>query len=81
MRRAHHVGTRGVDGRMNHKRRGVEHAVRSAVDDFAVVVDQDQVGYLHLRECPAEGVHPEGGGIHGVAEGDVSGHACTNVSG
>lgn len=44
MRRAEHIRTRSVDGRVDHERRRVEQSARSAVDDFAVVVDEDQVG-------------------------------------
>lgn len=46
-----------------------------AVEDVAVVVDQEQVGRLHLVERDAVGVHPECVRVERVAHGYVAGHA------
>lgn len=72
MRRTHDVGPRGVNGPVDHEGRGIEHPHRTPVDDLAGVVHLDQVGGFDLREGDAEGVDPEGGGVDGVAEGDVA---------
>lgn len=76
MRCAQHVWAGGVDGRVDHERRCVEHAVGSAVDDFAVVVDLNQVRGFHQGESPAEGVDPEGCWVDRVTKGDMARHAC-----
>ena len=76
MRRTEHIRARGMDGRVDHKGSRVEHAIRAAVNDFAVVVDLDQVRGFNERERRAEGIHPERAWVDGVAQGDVAGHAC-----
>ena len=46
-----------------------------ALDDFALFVDQDQVGSADLREVHAEGIDPEPIGVLGIAHGDMAGDA------
>src|SRR6185437_3984472 len=46
-----------------------------AFDDFAAVVDQNQVRGADLREVHAERVHPEPIGALRVAHGDMAGDA------
>ena len=76
MRRAEHIRSSSVDSRVNHKGCGIEQPNRSSVEDLPAVAHLDQVGCFDLRERHAEWVHPEGGGIDRVAEGNVSCHAC-----
>ena len=71
VRSAHDVRPGLVDRRVYHVRGGVEQAVLAAVDDFAAVVHEDQVGFGDQAEGAAEGVHPEAVGLDGVAECDV----------
>jgi len=72
VRSAHDVRPGLVDRRVYHVRGGVEQAVLAAVDDFAAVVHEDQVGFGDQAEGAAEGVHPEAVRLHGVAQGDVA---------
>lgn len=72
---AHDVRPRLVDRRVDHVGGRVEQAVGPAVDHFARVVDQDEVGLGDQAEGPAEGVHPEAVRLHGVAQRDVACHA------
>jgi hypothetical protein len=46
-----------------------------ALKEFAVMVDEDQVGDADLAERHPEGVDPEGRGVLRIAGRDVSGHA------
>ena len=50
-----------------------------AVDDVAVVVDQDQVADLDVAEAHAERVDPEVVGELGVAHRDVAGDALAEA--
>jgi hypothetical protein len=75
MRSAHDIRPGFVDRGVDHVGGGVEQAVLAAADDFAGVVDEDEVGLGHEAEGAAEGVHPEAVGLHGVAERDVAGDA------
>jgi hypothetical protein len=79
MRSAHDVRPGFVDRRVDHVGGGVEQAVLAAADDFAGVVDEDEVGFGHEAEGAAEGVHPEAVGLHGVAERDVAGDALVEA--
>jgi hypothetical protein len=74
---AEDVWPRGVYGVVDHVGGGVEEAVIvvAAIDDLAGGVDLDQVARLDQGEGQAERVDPEGGGVDGVAEGDVAGDA------
>lgn len=62
-----------VDGGVDREGRTVD-AV-AALDDLAVVVDEQQVADLDVLEGDAEGVDPEVVGELGVAGGDVAGDA------
>ncbi len=73
MRSGDHVGAGGMDGCVDDERGSVDRL--GAVDDVAVVVDEDQVALLDVAEAHAERVHPEHVGILGVAYRDVSGDA------
>lgn len=57
---------------MDHESGRVEHAVGSAVDHLAGVVDLDQIGCLDQGERSAEGVHPESRWVDGVAKSDMT---------
>ena len=50
-----------------------------ALDDLALVVDQEQVAHPDLLEAHAERVHPEVVGQLGVAGGDVAGDALVEA--
>ena len=67
------VGAGLVDRRVEHERGPVDRLV--AVDDVAVVVDEDQVADPHVAEAAAERVDPEVVGELGVADRDVAGDA------
>jgi hypothetical protein len=41
MRGAEYIGSRGVNGGVDHKGRGIEHSIRAAVNDLAGMVDLD----------------------------------------
>jgi len=73
MRSAHDIRPGFVDCGVDHVGGGVEQTVLAAADDFAGVVDEDEVGFGHEAEGAAEGVHPEAVGLYGVAERDVAG--------
>jgi hypothetical protein len=75
MRSAHYIWSGFVDRRVDHVGGGVEQAVLAAADDFAGVVDEDEVGFGHEAEGAAEGVHPEAVRLDRVAERDVAGDA------
>jgi hypothetical protein len=75
VRSAYDIRPGFVDRRVDHVGSGVEQAVLATADDFAGVVDEDQVGLRHQAEGAAEGVHPEAIGLHGVAKRDVAGDA------
>ena len=68
-----HVGPGGVDLRVDDERGLVHRPV--ALDDLAVVVDEDQVLDPDLLEVHAERVHPEVVEPLGIAGGDVPGDA------
>lgn len=72
---AQHVRARRVNSRVDHERRRVEQPAGSAIDHFPGVADLDQIGGFDLRKGDAKRVHPEGGRVDGVAQGDVSGDA------
>lgn len=65
-----------MNSRVNHERRRIEHTVRSAINNFAMVIDLDQIRFLHEGKCPPKRVHPEGCWIDRVTEGDMTSHAC-----
>lgn len=65
-----------MDRRVNHKRGGVEHSIRSTVDDRAGVVDLDQVGCFDQGECRAKGIYPECGRVDGITKSNVAGNTC-----
>ena len=62
---------------MDHERGAVDRLV--AVDDVALVVDEDQVADAHVAEAHAERVDPEAVGELGVAHGDVPGDALAEA--
>lgn len=74
---AEHVWSGSVDGGMDHEGCCVEHAVGSAVNHLAGVVDLNQIGCLDQGERSAEGVHPESRWIHGVAKSDMTSDTYT----
>lgn len=76
MRSAKHIGPSVMNRRVDHECRGIEHTVRTTVNDLAVVIDLDQVRFRHQRECTTERVYPEGLRINGVSESDVTGDTC-----
>lgn len=43
MSSAEYIRARGVNSRVDHKGRGIEHAIRAAVNDFAGMIDLDQI--------------------------------------
>ena len=67
------VGPRGVDGRVDDERRAIDRAL--ALDDLAVVVDENQVRDADVAEVHPEGVDPEVVEQFGVARRDVPGDA------
>ena len=71
------VGPGLVDRRVDHERGPVDRL--AAVDDVAVVVDEDQVADAHVAEAEAERVDPEVVGELGVAHGDVAGDALAEA--
>lgn len=75
MRRAHDVGSRLVHRVVDYVPGDIQEPVLAAVDDLALLVDEDQVGCFDQAERGAEGVHPEGVRVYGVAECDVAGDA------
>lgn len=75
VRRAQHIRPSFMNRSVNHVRRCVQQSVFAAVDDFAGVVDEDEVGFGHQAESAPEGVHPEAVRVDRVAEGDVAGYA------
>src|SRR5438874_4397364 len=52
---------------------------RVALDDVALVVDEQQVGDADVAEARAEGVHPEVVEALRVARRDVAGHALVEA--
>ena len=58
--------------RMNHIRRGVQQPAWTTINNLPIVIDKDQIRALDHAERHAERVHPEGGGVDGVAERDVA---------
>ena len=80
VRSAQDVGPGGMDRGVDHEGCSVEEADRPPVEDLAFMADLDEVGGFDLREGDAERVHPEGGGVDRVAESDVAGHACQEIS-
>ncbi len=68
-----HVGTRGVDARVNGK--GGEIDFRGAFDDIATVIHKDKIGNANLAEVHAKGIHPEMIELLGIARGDVAGNS------
>src|SRR5471030_2145990 len=69
----HGVGPRGVYAGMDGEGGGVDRAV--ALDRFAQVVDQNQIGDTDVSEINAERIDPKAIGLLGVAGGDVAGHS------
>lgn len=68
VRRSDDVRPSTMDGGMDHESGSVEEADGSSVNDFAGVVDLDQVRSLDQGEGNAEGIHPEGFRINGVLD-------------
>ena len=64
-----------MNSAVNHKRRRVQQADLPARNHLPRMIDLDKVAALHEREGDAKGVDPEGVGVDGVADGDVSGDA------
>lgn len=56
---AHDVWSRCVDRGVDHVGCCVQEPAWSAIDDFAVVVDKDEIGGFDQGECNAEWVDPE----------------------
>ena len=73
MRRGDDLGSGLVDRRVDHERRPVDRGV--ALDDLALVVDEEQVARPHLAEALAERVDPEVVGALRIADRDVPGDA------
>ena len=71
------VGPGLVDRRVEHEGGPVHRLV--AVDDVAVVVDEDEVADAHVAEAEAERVDPEVVGELGVADRDVAGDALAEA--
>ena len=67
------VRVRGVDRGMNHEARLVDGVV--ALDDRALMVDEDQVGQLDLREVHRHRVGPVELRVLGVADCQMTGEA------
>lgn len=72
VRRAHDIWPSRMDGRMDHKRRSVQHTIRPTSNDGTFMIDLDQIGRLDQGESETERIHPKGRGIDGIANGDVS---------
>ena len=66
-----------MHARVDGKCCGVDRVV--ALDNFAFVIDQDQVGHTDLSEVDAEGVYPEPVRIARVACRDVARHALVEA--
>ena len=73
MGRGDDVGAGLVDRRVDHERGPVHRRV--ALDDLALVVDEEQIADAHLAEALAERVDPEVVGALRVAHRDVPGDA------
>lgn len=76
MRGTNHLGSSGVNRRVNHERGSIKSTIRPAGDDATFVIDLYQIGGFHEFEGLAEWVDPEGVGVDRVAEGDVTCYAC-----
>lgn len=75
VRRAHDVGSRLVHRVVDYVPSDIQEPVLTAVDNLALLVDEDQVRCFDQAERGAEGVHPEGAWVYGVTERDVAGDA------
>ena len=73
MRGGDDIGASGVHLAVDHERRGVHRPV--ALDDLAVVVDEDEVLHPDLLEVHGERVDPEMVEQLGISGRDVAGHA------
>jgi len=67
------IWARGVNARVNGE--GSEIDFRTAFDDIASMIYENQIGSANLAEVHAEGVHPEVIEPLGIAGGDVAGDA------
>jgi hypothetical protein len=61
MRSTHDIGTSGVHSGVDHICGLVEQAIGTTVDNGAVVVDEDQIGFLDQAESKTKRVNPERG--------------------
>lgn len=66
------VGSRLVDLAVDHERGFVEEPVLAAVEDVALLVDQNEVGFVDQAEGVAEWVHPEAVRVYRVAHCNVT---------
>jgi hypothetical protein len=48
----------------------IEETDWTAVDDFAVRIDEDQIGCYEMRPRNPEGIHPEARRVYGILDGD-----------
>lgn len=62
-----------MDRRVDHVRRRVEKSTLSAINDLSIMVDLNEIALLDHAEGNTERVDPEGCGVDGIAEGDVTG--------
>lgn len=73
---AHHLGSGGMDSRVDHEGRCIEQFTRASLDHDTFVAHTDQIRGLDLRESHSEGVYPERGWFDGVTNGDVASNTC-----
>lgn len=65
-----------MDSRVDHKGRSIEHSVGATINDFSSMIDLDQIRCLDQRKGCSEGIHPEGGWVDGITQGNVASNTC-----
>jgi len=73
VRSAVNIWSSRMNSRMDHESCGVQHPIRSAGNDLAVVVYLDQVRGFHQLECCAERINPECCRVDRIPDSDMSG--------
>src|ERR1700735_657217 len=70
---SNHVGARRVHLRVDGKSRGIDGIF--SLDNFAVVIHQNQVGRFYLAKVHSERVHPEMVELFRIARSDMTGYS------
>lgn len=74
------IGPGSVNGAVNHKGSGIEKPALAAVNDLAVVVDQNEIGSFNQRESNSKWIDPEVVRVDGITEGNVALRASANCT-